>query len=43
MEIQPTIVTGWNIDFFDIPYLYNRSVQVLGYSDVLIHYHLSDK
>ena len=30
MEIQPTIVTGWNIDFFDIPYLYNRSVQVLG-------------
>ena len=29
-EIQPTIITGWNIDFFDIPYLYNRMVQVLG-------------
>ena len=25
-EIQPTIITGWNIDFFDIPYLYNRLV-----------------
>ena len=23
-ECNPTIVTGWNIDFFDIPYLYNR-------------------
>jgi DNA polymerase elongation subunit (family B) len=23
-EINPTILTGWNIDFFDIPYLYNR-------------------
>ena len=22
--IKPTILTGWNIDFFDIPYLYNR-------------------
>ena len=22
--IHPTILTGWNIDFFDIPYLYNR-------------------
>ena len=31
-EIQPTIITGWNIDFFDIPYLYNRMVQVLGES-----------
>ena len=29
-EIQPTIITGWNIDFFDIPYLYNRMVQILG-------------
>jgi len=28
--IQPTIITGWNIDFFDIPYLYNRMVRVLG-------------
>jgi DNA polymerase elongation subunit (family B) len=29
-EVQPTIITGWNIDFFDIPYLYNRLVKVLG-------------
>ena len=29
-EIAPTIVTGWNIDFFDIPYLYNRIKTVLG-------------
>ncbi len=30
MEIQPTILTGWNVEFFDVPYLYNRSQQVLG-------------
>ena len=29
-EINPTILTGWNIDFFDIPYLYNRIVNILG-------------
>jgi len=29
-ECAPTIVTGWNIDFFDIPYLYNRIKVVLG-------------
>ena len=29
-EIQPTILSGWNVDFFDIPYLYNRTVRVLG-------------
>ena len=29
-EIQPTILSGWNSDSFDIPYLYNRSVRVLG-------------
>lgn len=29
-EIQPTIITGWNIDFFDIPYLYNRLVKIVG-------------
>ena len=23
-EISPTIITGWNIDFFDVTYLYNR-------------------
>jgi DNA polymerase elongation subunit (family B) len=28
--IQPTIMTGWNIDFFDIPYLYNRMTNVMG-------------
>jgi DNA polymerase elongation subunit (family B) len=37
LEINPTIVTGWNIDFFDIPYLYNRITKVLGkqYADLL--------
>ena len=29
-EIRPTIITGWNIDGFDIPYLYNRAIQLLG-------------
>ena len=28
LEIRPTILTGWNIDFFDIPYLYNRTMRV---------------
>lgn len=27
---RPDIVTGWNIRFFDIPYLYNRICEVLG-------------
>lgn len=30
LEIQPTILSGWNIDGFDIPYLYNRTTRVLG-------------
>tara|TARA_Y100000593_G_C4318822_1_gene342493 strand:+ start:244 stop:2763 length:2520 start_codon:yes stop_codon:yes gene_type:complete len=30
LEISPTILTGWNIDGFDIPYLYNRTVKVMG-------------
>ena len=30
LEIQPTIISGWNTDGFDIPYLYNRTVRVLG-------------
>ena len=30
IEIQPTILSGWNIDGFDIPYLYNRTRRVLG-------------
>lgn len=29
-EISPTIVTGWNADEFDTPYLYNRIKNVLG-------------
>jgi DNA polymerase elongation subunit (family B) len=29
-EINPTVVTGWNTDFFDLPYLYNRLRAVLG-------------
>ena len=31
MEIQPTIITGWNIDGFDIPYLYNRTKRTMGH------------
>ena len=29
-QIQPSIVTGWNSNNFDIPYLYNRIRAVLG-------------
>ena len=29
-EISPTIITGWNIDFFDVTYLYNRLKRILG-------------
>ena len=29
-EVNATILTGWNIDFFDIPYLYNRIKNVCG-------------
>jgi DNA polymerase elongation subunit (family B) len=29
-EIRPTIMTGWNTDYFDIPYLYHRIIKVLG-------------
>ena len=31
-EISPTIITGWNIDFFDVTYLYNRLKRLLGTS-----------
>lgn len=31
-EMAPDIVTGWNIEFFDIPYLINRIAAVLGES-----------
>ncbi len=27
---SPDVVTGWNVDFFDIPYLVNRITKVLG-------------
>lgn len=27
---KPTIVTGWNCDYFDIPYLFNRTKNILG-------------
>jgi DNA polymerase elongation subunit (family B) len=29
-ENYPDIVTGWNIKFFDFPYLYNRFCKILG-------------
>lgn len=29
-HISPTILTGWNTDSFDMPYLYNRIKNVLG-------------
>lgn len=28
-KLTPTILTGWNIDDFDIPYIYNRTCKVL--------------
>jgi len=30
IKVQPTMVTGWNTNGFDIPYLYNRLTKVLG-------------
>ena len=32
-EISPTILTGWNIDYFSVPYLYRRLARVLGQGD----------
>ena len=29
-EVQPTVITGWNIDNYDVPYLVNRIKKVLG-------------
>lgn len=29
-DIKPDIVTGWNTDTFDVPYIYNRITNVLG-------------
>lgn len=31
-EVDPDIVTGWNIEFFDIPYLVNRITRILGHN-----------
>jgi len=28
--VQPTVITGWNIDNYDVPYLVNRIKRVLG-------------
>jgi len=28
--IKPDVITGWNVEFFDMPYLYNRISKVLG-------------
>ena len=30
IEMCPDVITGWNIKFFDIPYLYNRFNRILG-------------
>ena len=29
-SVDPTIITGWNSGFFDVPYLYYRLCNVLG-------------
>jgi DNA polymerase elongation subunit (family B) len=34
-ELDPTIITGWNSGFFDIPYLYYRLCNVLGRTEAL--------
>lgn len=31
-DIDPTVISGWNSDYFDVPYLYNRIKNVLGES-----------
>ena len=34
-QINPTIITGWNVDYFDVPYLYRRILSVLGWDEVM--------
>jgi DNA polymerase elongation subunit (family B) len=34
-ELDPTIITGWNSEFFDIPYLYHRIAKVVGESQAV--------
>lgn len=29
-EVDPDILTGWNVRFYDVPYLFNRIAQILG-------------
>lgn len=29
-KMKPDIITGWNVEFFDLPYLYNRILNILG-------------
>lgn len=33
IEYSPDVVTGWNVEFFDIPYLVGRIVRLLGESE----------
>jgi DNA polymerase elongation subunit (family B) len=30
-KVGHNIITGWNVEFFDMPYLYNRIVKIFGY------------
>lgn len=30
-KINHNIITGWNVEFFDMPYLFNRLVKIFGY------------
>lgn len=34
-EASPSVVTGWNIKFFDIPYLHNRIRKIMGEDEAL--------
>lgn len=29
-KMSPDIISGWNLDYFDVPYLYNRCKQIIG-------------
>ena len=33
-KTQPDIITGWNIQFFDIPYLCNRISRLFGEDEI---------
>lgn len=32
-EFSPDVITGWNIEFYDVPFLVNRITRILGSSD----------